>query len=217
MESKEEVQRAWKRLRQLRSRLLGSPHRITAAEISDDGEVRVTSSLVSETKSVGDWDPPELAHWLEHTDALVRSLDARDKTDHTTSWLRLLTFTRARKAKFWGLGIRTTAATAAEDHATTLTLISSFSWLVRSPEIGGSGSTLAEIWREFLEEAGGQAANIRIQTPERLKALKKAGAAASGGGLTTSHYHPTPAAGPAAAASSSGPVWGPEPGLEPTP
>mmetsp|Transcript_70998 Transcript_70998/g.147971 ORF Transcript_70998/g.147971 Transcript_70998/m.147971 type:complete len:499 (-) Transcript_70998:5421-6917(-) len=222
MESTEEVRRTCKKVKHLRARLLGLPARITAAEISEEGDIKVTWGLVCETKSVGDWDPHELLHWVESTEGVVRrrSIDQRDRTQHLLAWHRFLELTRAKKAKFWGLGIKTTAATAEQDHRVTLTLISALLWLVRSPEIGGSGASLAEIWRDFLDEAGGQAALIHIQTPERLRALRKQGGGGQGVAtlpsitLSTSSATGAP---PPSPTSSTGLMWGPRPGQEPTP
>jgi len=220
MESPEEVRRMWKRVRGLRARLLGLPARVTAAEITDDGDVKVTWGLVCETKSVGDWDAHELAHWIEHTEGLVGDIDLRDGSALRRPWRRLLELTRAKKAKFWGLGIRTTAHTAEADLRVTLNLIAALRWLIRSPEIGGSGHSISEIWREFLDEAGGQTSAIKIQTPERLRALKKAqggGAALQLPAISTEPVSrgivpPSPTSVDAGTL-----MWGPLPGQEPTP
>mmetsp|Transcript_30493 Transcript_30493/g.62979 ORF Transcript_30493/g.62979 Transcript_30493/m.62979 type:complete len:257 (+) Transcript_30493:420-1190(+) len=146
-------------------------------------------------------------------------IDLRDRTSLIVLWRRMVTTTRAKKAKFWGLGIQTTAASAPDDLCTTLTLISAFLWLMRSAEIGGSGASIAEIWREFMEEAGGQASQIQLQTPKWLCALRKAGQSPGGPAPCSGPtYMPMPAGGVAGGAGTvPGLIWGPEQGFEPTP
>mmetsp|Transcript_30389 Transcript_30389/g.62611 ORF Transcript_30389/g.62611 Transcript_30389/m.62611 type:complete len:957 (-) Transcript_30389:6440-9310(-) len=219
MESLAEVKRGWRKVRHLRARLLGTPAKLTGAEISEDGEVRIPSDLVCEVKSSGDWDAPELTHWLETTEQLVTVIDRRDGSELYIPWRRLVETTKAKKSKFWGLGIRATAASANEDLRTTLTLMASFRWLMSSPEIGGSGASIAEIWREFMEEAGGQAATIHLQTPERARALKRAGlgSAAATSYSSSAFASPSPGPGPTGGVGSPVLVWGPEHGMEPTP
>mmetsp|Transcript_18280 Transcript_18280/g.37034 ORF Transcript_18280/g.37034 Transcript_18280/m.37034 type:complete len:423 (+) Transcript_18280:1794-3062(+) len=216
MESPEEVKRKWKQVRMLRARVTGREVKWAAAEISEEGEVKVATGLVCDFKCIAEWDDTELEHYVDTTGSFFRRLDERDGSDFITSWTRFLTMTRAKKTKFWGLGIRKTAATAKEDLRVTLNLMSALRWLVKGSEIGGTGQSLSEIWREFMEEAGGHASLIHLQTPERLKALKKAGVANPSPALPGLSLASSPG-GPAASPNMTGLVWGPEPGFEPTP
>ena len=205
MESLSEIRRIWKRIKKLRARLHGVSDTLTGAEITEEGAVRVPDSLICTCKCLTDWDVHELPHYIESTSTLLACIDKRDGSSRRPSFVKWIEMTRQKKAKFWGLGIRTTSETASFDHQATIKMMASMRWLVKSPEIGGSGMDLAAIWREFIEETGGQAAARGIATTVAPTSQPAALVPA-----WTSDF--SPSTGPSTAQEPGRILWGPESG-----
>eukprot|EP00961_Rhodomonas_salina_P028995 391117-Rhodomonas_salina.1 len=209
MESQDVVKRQCKKVKTLRSRLLGA------------GEIKVSTVLTHEIRCIFDISQPEWKHWVDLTDSDCTQWDARDGTRLLATFHRVKKIVIPKRSEYWGMGWRPTKASMDADHEATLMNMYVLQWLLFHSPAAEEGHLPEELFRKMHEDMLVGLTDLDILSEARAKAMKKSAAALStpttaAMGAITPNETESSSSGPGSSATD-GHVHGPEPGHEPTP
>eukprot|EP00961_Rhodomonas_salina_P299917 3939334-Rhodomonas_salina.1 len=230
MESQDELKRQCKQVKYLRNLLLGIDRGFTAAEISEAGEIKISTVLTHEARYIFDISRPEWDHWVEVTTADCIKWDQRDGSRTLATLQKIKKLVIPKRSEYWGMGWRPTKESMEADHQATLMNVYVLRWLLfHSPGVE-EGLSPEELLLKMYEDTRAGLTDLDILSEARSKALKRNTGTSSAGtpvaqyGTTASVPSAAPGATASAPATCSAPtgvpadchVHGPIAGQEPT-
>eukprot|EP00961_Rhodomonas_salina_P107740 1450658-Rhodomonas_salina.1 len=152
MESQEVVRRECKKVKTLRSRLLGVDRGFTAAEINEAGEIKISTVLTHEIRCIFDISQPEWKHWVDLTDSDCTLWDSRDGTRLLATFHKIKKIVIPKRSEYWGMGWRPTKASMDADHEATLMNMYVLRWLLFHSPAVEEGHSPEELFRKMHED-----------------------------------------------------------------